>query len=211
MELKEKYLSRYFHDIAMDQLYDEYTQKGYSVYKEKKIGKYEADIVAENDNEKIIIEIKAGRMTPERKKRLADLANYVRSLGDYKFLVVIPTAPRRKKLEFDEIEQLLFQDMLNNIPDELDQLSTHTVLDEIFNIDIDEITISEDSIFVKGDGTISVNLDYGSDSDDLIADGYATCDSYPFTFTTKLNFNSASKSFEIEDTDIDVDTSSFYE
>lgn len=192
-------------------MYDEYSQKGYSVYKEKKIGKYEADILAENDDEKIVIEIKAGKMTPEKKRRLADLANYVRSLGDYKFLVVIPTAPSRKKLEFDDMEQLLFQDMLNNIPDELDQLSTHTIPDEISNIDIDEIIISDNSIFVKGDGTICVDLDYGSDNDDLVADGYSTSDSFPFKFATKLVYDEKTKRFEIEDADIDVDTSSFYE
>ncbi len=211
MELKEKYLSRYFHSIAMDQLYDEYSQKGYSVYKEKKIGKYEADLIAENNEEKIIIEIKVGKMTPEKKRRLADLANYVRSLEDYKFLVVIPTAPSRKKLEFDDLEQLLFQDMLSNIPDELDQLSTHTIPNEISNIDIDEITISDDSIFIKGDGTVCVDLDYGSDNDDLVADGYSTSDSFPFKFTAKLVYGERTKKFEVEDADIYVDTSSFYE
>lgn len=207
MELKEKYLSRYFHDIAMDQLYDEYAQKGYSVYKEKKIGKYRADILAENDNEKIVIEIKAGRMNSENKRRLADLANYVRSLGNYKFLVVMPTAPRRKKLEFNNIEQLLFQDMLNNIPNELDELSTHTVPDEVSNIEIDEISISEGLIFVKGDGTVEVQLDYGSP----LGNGYSASDNFPFKFSIKLSYDVRTKKLKIEDADIDVDTSSFYE
>jgi hypothetical protein len=211
MEIKDKYLNRYFHDIAMEQLYDEYTQMGYIVHKNHRIGSYEADIIAEKDNEKIVIEIKSGRMTPDKKQRLADLANYVRSQGDYKFMVVVPTPPQKKQLEVENIEQLLLTDIIHNLPNELDQLSTHTSPDEVYEVDIDEIKIDEDSIFIKGDGTISVNLDYGSDSDDLIADGYAASDSFPFSFTAKLTYDERTKKFEIEDADINVDTSSFYE
>jgi hypothetical protein len=211
MEIKEKYLNRYFHDIAMEQLYDEYSQMGYIVHKNHRIGSYEADIIAEKDNEKIVIEIKSGRMTPDKKQRLADLANYVRSQGDYKFMVVVPTPPQKKQLEVENIEQLLLTDLIHNLPNELDQLSTHTSPDEVYEVDIDEIKIDEDSIFIKGDGTISVNLDYGSDSDDLIADGYAASDSFPFSFTAKLTYDERTKKFEIEDADINVDTSSFYE
>jgi len=211
MEIKDKYLNRYFHDIAMEQLYDEYTQMGYIVHKNHRIGSYEADIIAEKDNEKIVIEIKSGRMTPDKKQRLADLANYVRSQGDYKFMVVVPTPPQKKQLEVENIEQLLLTDIIHNLPNELDQLSTHTSPDEVYEVDIDEIKIDEDSVFIKGDGTISVNLDYGSDSDDLIADGYAASDSFPFSFTANLTYDERTKKFEIEDADINVDTSSFYE
>lgn len=211
MEIKDRYLNKYFHDIAMEQLYDEYTERGYIVYKEKLIGSFEADLIAEKGNEKIVIEIKSGRMTPDKKQRLAELANYVRSQGDYKFMVVVPTPSQKKQLEVENIEQLLLTDIIHNLPSELDQLSTHTTPDEVYEVDIDEIKIDEDSIFIKGDGMISVELDYGSDSDDLIADGYASSDSFPFSFTAKLSLNLKTKNFEIEDADINVDTSSFYE
>jgi len=211
MEIKERYLSKYFHDMAKEQLYDEFTEKGYVVHKNKPIGSYEADLIAEKDNERIVIEIKSGRMTHDRKKRLADLANYVRSQEDYRFIVVVPTRPQKKHLEIENIEQLLLTDIIHNLPNELDQLSTHTRPDEVYEVDIDEVKIEEDYISVKGDGMISVDLNYGSDSDDLAANGYATSDCFPFNFTARLNFNPTTKNFEIEDTKVEVDTSSFYE
>ena len=202
MKIKDGYLNKYFRDMTMEQLYDEYTDKGYVVYKNKRIGPYEADIIAEKDNEKIVMEIKSGKMTPDKKQRLADLANYVRSQGGYKFLVVIPSTPQKKRLRVENIDRLLLTDIIRNLPDELDKLSARTIPEEVYDVDIEEIKIDEDSIFVKGDGVIGVVLNY---------DGHATNDGFPFNFTAKLHFNPNTKNFEPEDMDIDVDTSTFYE
>jgi len=52
--------------------------------------------------------------------------------------------PKEKKLEIDNIESLLFTHIIQNPPDEIDELSTHSMIDEVSEINIDEIQILED-------------------------------------------------------------------
>ena len=96
-------------------------------------------------------------------------------------------------------------------PDELDELSTHTRPDEITGIDIDEIKISGTAIFVKGNGIISVELQFGSDGDQKKGDGLKSYDNFPFEFEITLEYN-GKKELEITEVDkLEVDTSSYYD
>jgi very-short-patch-repair endonuclease len=210
MEIKRKYFARYLHDIAIEQIAEEYRQKGYKVSTESKIGKYQADLIAEKKDEKIVIEVKSGELTRERKERMTDLANYVRSQGNYKFIIAVATTPKDKKLEIEGIEHLLTEEMITNLPSELDELSTHTRIEEVTDIDIDEIEIRGANIFVAGDGVVSVELQYGSDNEQTTGDGQIMDDSFPFEFELTLKYNEKNK-LQIDEVDkLDVDTSSFY-
>ncbi|MFN8298324.1 MAG: hypothetical protein U0T75_04395 [Chitinophagales bacterium] len=210
MEIKKKYLGKYLHDIAIDQIAEEYFQKGYQVNKEERLGKFQADLVARKGEEQIVIEVKAGKMTPDRKQKIAGLADYIRALGNYKFLVVIATPPKEKKLEIEDIDTLITNYIHYELPTELDALSTHTRPDEVFDIDIDEINISGENIFVKGDGVVSVELQFGSDVDQDKGDGFKSYDNFPFDFEITLAYNSK-KELEIVEVDkFDIDTSSYY-
>lgn len=211
MEIRKKYLQKYLHRIAIEQIVEDYRQKGYIVSEEEKIGKYRADIIARKNNEIIVIEIKSGKMTPEKKERITGIGDYIRNQGDYKFLVVIATPPREKKLEINNIEQLLTQLMLEELPDELDQLSTHTMLDEVSDIDIDEILIDGKSIFVKGNGVVNIELQMGSNIDQRKGDGFKSSDNYPFDFDLTLEYNDTHVLQIIEVDKLEIDTSSFYE
>ena len=52
MEIKKQYLQKYLHDIAVDQIAEEYQQKGYSITKEEQVGKkYRADLIARKNDE----------------------------------------------------------------------------------------------------------------------------------------------------------------
>ncbi len=212
MEIKRKYfLGKYLHDSAIEQIAEEYTQKGYQVSKEEKLGKYEADLIARKGNENVVIEVKAGKLTPEKRKQIANLADYINSLGGYKFRVVVATPPKEKKLKIEELEVLLTHYILNDLPSELDELSSHTRPDEIFDIDIDEISITGENIFVKGDGVISVELQFGSDSDQDNGDGHKSYDNFPFDFEITMGYNSKKKLEIIEVDNFKVDTSSYYD
>lgn len=211
MEIKKKYLVKYLHDIAIEQIAEDYIQKGYQVSKEERLGKFQADLVARKGEDQIVIEVKAGKMTPDRKLKIAGIADYIRSLGNYKFLVVVATPPKEKKLEIDDIETLITNYIYSDSPSELDELSTHTRLAEVFDIDIDEIKISGENIFVKGDGVVSVELQFGSDGDQEKGDGFKSYDNFPFDFEITLAYNSK-KELEIIKVDkFDVDTSSYYD
>jgi len=189
MEIKKKYLEKYLHDIAVEQLVDEYVEKGYKVSKNENIGNFQADIVARKDKSVLILEIKSGKMTPEKKHKIQNLANYIQNQGDYKFLLVIATPPKEKKLEIFEIERLFEESFNLDLPNELDALSTHTRINGVSDIDIDEIEIDGEDIKIKGCGVVSVDFQFGSDGDDLRADGYLSEDSYPFDFNVSLRYN----------------------
>jgi hypothetical protein len=211
MEIKKQYLQKYLHSIAIDQIAEDYRQKGYTISKEEQVGKFRADLIARKENETIVIEIKSGRMTPEKKETIIGLGNYVRSQGNYKFLVVIATPPKEKKLEITEIKNLLSEYLDNNIPGEIDALSTHPGIDEVTDIDIDEITVNGKSLFVKGYGVLNVELQYGSDGDQGRGDGYKTFDNFPFEYELTLEYDEQHK-LKIKKVDkLEVDTTSFSE
>lgn len=212
MEIKKRYLHKYLHDIAIEQIAEEYQEKGYTVSKEEQLGKkYIADLIARKGNETIVVEVKSGKMSPERKQKITDLANYVREQGNYKFLVVIATPPKEKKLEIADIEELLTENMIEDFPRELDELSTHTRLVEITDVEIDEISIDGTSIFVSGDGVVSVELQFGSDGDQHSGNGFKYEDSFPFDFEIILEYDAEHK-LKIVDVDkLKIDTSSYYD
>ena len=212
MEIKKKYLSKYLHDIAIEQIAEDYIQKGYSVTKEEALGgKYYADIVARKNQEQIVIEVKTGKLNAEKKEKIANLADYVRSLGGYKFVIAIATPPKEKKLEIAELEQLITNYFHQDLPSELDSLSTHTRPDEVSDIDIDEINISSKSIFIKGNGVVSVEMQFGSDSDQNNDDGFKINDNFPFDFALTLGYNDENKLEIVDVQKVEIDTSSYYE
>ena len=209
MEIKKRYLQKYLHDIAIEQIAEEYEQKGYSVSKEEKLGKYNVDLIARKNNETIVIEVKSGRMTPERKQQITEVGNYIRKHKNYKFLVVLATPPKEKKLEISDIEDLLTQNLSEDFPSKLDQLSTHTRLEDVTDVDIDEISIDGSSIYVKGDGVVNVQLQYGSDGDQKSGDGSKSYDSFPFDFEIKLEPDAEHRLRITARDSLEIDTSAY--
>lgn len=209
MEIKKQYIEKYLYSIAIDQLSDEYIKKGYEIRKDYKVGKFQVDLIAKNDKEIIVFEIKTSKLTSEKKKAIAEIGNYVRKHNNYRFLLVIATAPKNKELQIDGIETELFNSFIDDMPDDLDILSTHTSIEEIVDVDIDEINISDKFIFVKGDGVVNIQLQFGSDGDQDRDDGFKMYDSYPFDFEIIMKYENGFKIIEINS--LNIDTSSFYE
>lgn len=211
MEIKKKYLSKYLHDIAILQIKEDYENRGYKVFLEKRMGKFIADIVAERKDDKVVLEIKTGKMTADRRKKLSSIADYIQERGEYRFMVVVATPPKEKRLEIDNIDQILWEYLLTEIPDDIDMLSTHSKVDEIIEVDLDEIEIRGKTIFIKGDGVLSAELQYGSDGDQIRGDGFKMTDTYPFDFEFTLEYDQNGDLKIIEVDKFDVDTRSFYE
>lgn len=211
MEIKKKYLQKYLHEIAIEQIAEEYSTKGYSISKEENVGKYRADIVARKNKETIVIEVKSGKMTPAKKEIITGIGNYVRSHENYQFLVVIATPPIEKKLEVANIEEILTNLMLDNLPDELDELSSHTRIDGVTDVEIDTIAVEGSLIDVAGNGNVSVELQYGSDSDQGKGDGVKVNENFLFDFKINLEYDDKSR-LQIHDVGkLQVNTSHFYE
>jgi hypothetical protein len=211
MEINKQIIYKNLYFLVIEQIAEEYKAKGYLIEKEKQIGKYHADILATKGEEKIVFEVKAGKMTPARKEQLAKLADYVNSLGNYKFKVVIAREPKEKNIEIAGFETLLFEFLINDMPSDLDELSTHTTIEMVSDIEIHDLIIhNNNEINAIGQGTIEVQLQYGSDGDQHRGDGHIQSESFPFDFDLYLTYDS-NQNLSIRDGSVDVNTDSFYE
>lgn len=205
MNIKPQYQQRYLHDMAIDQLVADYQDKGYQVEIGKKIGDYEADLVATKGDEVIVFEVKTGRMNPQMHSRLTQIGDYVRNRKNHKFLVVVATPPKRKKIEIPNLDQILFDYLVDNFPNELDELSTHTRIRWVDGATVDELTVREDgSLLVKGNAEVEVELTYGSGDDQSTTDDY-----FPFTFELILDHNVNHELTVKDGLSINIDVSSF--
>lgn len=207
MNIKPQYQQRYLHDMAIDQLVADYQEKGYQVDREKKIGDYQADLVATKGDEVIVFEVKTGTMNPQMQNRLAQIGDYVRNRKNHKFLVLIATPPKRKKIEVPDLDQLLFDHLVDHFPDNLVELSSHTRITDVNGAIVDELTVQEDGrLLVKGSAEIEVELNYGSGDEADASEDY-----FPFTFELILQYTSERALVVDEEKLIEVDTTSFYD
>ncbi|RZJ80541.1 MAG: hypothetical protein EOO20_25915 [Chryseobacterium sp.] len=103
MEIEKRFVQKYIHQMALDQLESDYRARGFHVSRNRRLGEYEVDLVAEQDNEVLVIEVKAGKLTQNRKKAIAFLGDYVKRHKNYKFLVVFANEPAEKQIIVEEI------------------------------------------------------------------------------------------------------------
>ncbi|HEY5751240.1 MAG TPA: hypothetical protein VIU12_34495 [Chryseolinea sp.] len=114
------------------------------------------------------------------------------------------------RIQIFGVEALLEGCLNMNFPSELSELSTHTRLEEVSDIDINWLTIDQCVIHTVGNGLVRVELQYGSDGDQLRDDGEKFYENYPFGFDISLKYNETGD-LEIESIGrLIVDTSSFY-
>ncbi len=207
MEIRQKNLQEYLHDIAIDQLIDDYTSEGYTMTREEEIGPFRADLVARKGEETIVFEIKTNKLNPEKRERIEKLSDLIKELG-YKFKIILATPPQKKSIEIGSIDQMIYEAVLDGtMPDKLEALSTRTMVSNVSDVDINKVEINEQGkIAVAGDGIIEVLLQWGRRDDEASMN-----DSFPFTFTAILQWdNEGGLSLE-KLTALEVDTSSFYE
>jgi Holliday junction resolvase len=210
MEIKRAYFQKYIDKVAIEQIADEYRNKGYHISTEEKIGTHYADLVARKNEETIVIEVKSGKMSPEKRKAIVEIGNYVKSAGNYKFLVVMVTPPQKKKLEVHNIHQLLAKYIIDTPPQELLTLSAKTSIEGVADITVDELTVRADgTIFVKGNGVIAVKLQYGSALDMRTDIGETSEDNFPFDFEVVLQQNNNKELSIAKVQKLYVDTSSY--
>jgi len=207
VKFKSEYLTKYLHDTAILQVADDYKEKGYSVSFEENIGEVKADIVARKDEEVIVIEVKAGKLTSHKKAQISKLSSYIKKQGNHKFLVVFVNPPKEKKLQIDNFEELLLEKIRKEIPQELQKLSYDIEFINFGYINFDDIMIQNKQILTKGEGLLNVNLKYDGEKND----GFVLEDSYPFNFNISLKYNNDTELEIVEIINLDVDTTSFYE
>lgn len=201
-------LSKYYHDAKVLELLDKYESAGFEVKRDVKVGNYEVDIVVvDKDKEKKFIEVKVGSSSKAAIQKYKRLREYIRNQEKSKFELIFAGIPRRKDIYIDDFESKLFEYLMDNFPDELDVLSTHSKLDEIVDVDITDISIypQQDLIEIQGSCSIEISMQYGScretSIDDLLYDAFEA----DFKVKTDLNY-------DIEECiELHIDTRKFYE
>ena len=115
--------------------------------------------------------------------------------------------PRDRQIHVEALDRALTDEIREHVPSELDELSTHTQIDNVVDVFVTSIVVSENSIEVHGEGVVEIELAYGSSGDERRGLGSRNCDSYPFEFQVVL-----SPDLNITEVrELRVDTSSFYE
>lgn len=112
----------------------------------------------------------------------------------------------------DAIEQAAlhwaFGQFIRTTIQELDELSTHTLIDGVHIHDITVVMIDASAVRYEVEGVVDVTLNYGSGSDSESGLGASSGGSYPFCATMSAPVD-AIQAFQ--DGRIEVDNSSFYE
>ena len=181
--------------VAIDRIKEGLEKEGFNVTTNKNF-----DIYAEKENDRRIYELKLGK-NKIQKKQYVKLQKKAEELGA-KLYIVYLEIPYSKSIEFDGLNELLYENIVNNFPNELDILSTHTYIEEISDIDISSIEITDNGLKVNGSGGIYLRLQYGSDSDiktDLGAEDYMTVDFF-FKVTVNASLDSITKAYYKFDT-----------
>ncbi|MEO0044176.1 MAG: hypothetical protein RL329_3624 [Bacteroidota bacterium] len=190
MQYKKEYLQKYLHHVIVDQLTAEYQQKGYVIVKDR-FDAYQPDIAFTNNDETIVIEVvelNAGKLTPEKKERIHKLRDYARNHPRHQFLVALASPPKEKKWAIDDFDPLLLTYFTQEIPTELTQLSTHARVKKILNTNINTMSLTKQGILVIGEGLISVDLEFRSDSE-LNEYNKNLYENFSFDFELLMNYN----------------------
>ena len=101
-------------------------------------------------------------------------------------------------------------ELVQEIPQSLDELSTHTFIDCIEFNGFQVNDIDETFIYISGESTVNVVLQYGSSSDRRKGEGATMSDSFPVYFQCKAKANKPKGAFVVRDS-IEVSTESWWQ
>ncbi len=208
MKPLKDFLQATYEKAAIDQIAADYASKGYSIKKQAKVGPFIVDVVAANMKETIYIEVKTRKESSEAKRRIREMTDYFKSIPNTRFIVAISRYPEPKKIEFDELERILFDYFIVEFPSDLDALSTHTRMDSVHNVNINSIEVGRGEVKLSCNGSVSVSLQYGSDSEQEEYEPFIM--SFPFEFEGTLKYEGSDYSV-IDCKTLEVDTDAFYQ
>ncbi len=107
------------------------------------------------------------------------------------------------------IDKAFIKHLLSDSIEEIKELSTHQTIEDISPDKYLLSDINDHSISVNVSGEISVELQYGSNSDNRNGDGFKMDEQYPFKSELFIDLNSF-PNYECDIKSFKVDTSSFY-
>ena len=147
--------------VTLDKLTNLLKKEGFEVLEGGKDSGY--DLFAEKGDDRRIYLIKIGKNRVQT--NLIAKMQSVAKEKKAKLFVTYVERPKTYNIEYDGIETLLRNFLSNNLPDELDRLSTHTRVDDVYDVEIQSISVKDEVIKLEGNATLVVELSYGSDKE----------------------------------------------
>ena len=102
----------------------------------------------------------------------------------------------------EKVRELLLDYLMNNTPSDLDELSTHTSIEDVADVAISSTVANGAEVNITGTATVEVELAYGSDREREDED--ASDEQFEFTFDIVVEGEA------IKSANLEFDTSSFY-
>ena len=176
------------HFTAVNKVARQLKREGFVVYTEYSPENNRAirlDLFAQKGMEKRIYEFKLGKNKIQREK-FVKLQNYAKHIGARLFIIYLEL-PASKKISFDGIADIIFEHFQEDTPTELLELATKVYIDDVDDVNIQSIDVNEDIISLDGEGTVYVEIEFGSRSDIRNGDGLNEKLQFDFYFRLKLD------------------------
>ena len=163
MEVERRYKIMAYERAAFEEMKERYQKQGYEIRTDYKLGDYHVDLYCEKEGSKLAFEFKTReRSDYERIEAMREIANE----NDIHFRVVIVRIPVDKHISVEGIEETLEQHFNNDMPSDLDCLSTHTRVVEVEQAVLTTLKmISIDEIEISGNSEVIVDLCFDNDDD----------------------------------------------
>ena len=182
-------------------LADRLQQSGYDVTIDPGDG---LDLAAAKGGRRIAYEVKARSDLGASEDLTRDLREMAIRKGYDEFRLVVVNPPRDVRVCVAGLERLLEEHLRDAVPDELQVVSSNTLVDDVADIEIDTLEVTQEGVHVAGSGVVETTLVYGGgESSDVISGRM----DFPFDFDVILD-----RELHLEDVKrIAVDTTGFYE
>ena len=207
MKIRDEIARKYWMQAAIEETCRQFLEQGYAVETDARLGEHQADLVARRGKQIIVSQFKSASWAPGKDKAVAALREYVIKHLKAQFQLVWAAPPAERVIEIEGLEEQLCEHLMDSLPSELDELSTHTQIEAVSDVDVSSIILRSDTTEVHGTALVEVQLIYGSDSDREDDGGAESSDSFPFRFVLELDGDR--KIGKVEE--LAVDTSDFYE
>lgn len=203
MEIKKQYKIKAAIEAAIAEMTDKYREQGYAISTEYQMGNFPVDLYCEKDDIKYAFDFKVRKRLNHA--RIEAMREYAKANGIH-FRLVIVRIPVDKHISVEGIEETLEQHFINDMPSDLDSLSTHTRVIEVEQAVLTSIELkSIDEIEISGNSEVIVDLCFDNDDD------HCDTESYPFTFKGVWSFND-NRELELKELyELRFDTSSYEE
>lgn len=200
MEIKEEFVKRYWEKIVRDQVIDDWEKKGFNVETEKRFGDDVADIYAENENKKYIVEIVTSTKDKGIYSRLQKVAKQV---GAQMLLVMGNYQNEKALVDIDGFDRLLLSYLLaGNTPSSIEALGHHCQIKEIREVRFVEVNVLTGFIWVRGKCICDVEICLDNQEECMFKMPF------PAEFDCNLIYAPILKISEMEE--FKVDTSAYY-